>query len=97
MNGADDDIYVMTNAYWEELQFRIQEGTAQDWVRIVDTSLLTPDNFAELGVPLKHATSRRFMRGTSGRYAKAEGLFSPWAMGEFGRNLGAKSPFIQPQ
>lgn len=53
MNGADDDIYVMTNAYWEEPQFRIQEGTPQDWVRIVDTSLLTPDDFAELGVPLK--------------------------------------------
>jgi isoamylase len=53
---ADDDIYVMTNAYWEELQFRIQEGTPQDWVRIVDTSLPTPDDFAELGVPLKHGT-----------------------------------------
>ena len=53
---ADDDIYVMINAYWEELQFRIQEGTPQDWVRIVDTSLPTPDDFAELGVPLRHAT-----------------------------------------
>jgi len=53
---ADDDIYVMINAYWEELQFRIQEGTPQDWVRVVDTSLPTPDDFAELGVPLKHAT-----------------------------------------
>jgi isoamylase len=53
---ADDDIYVMINAYWEELQFRIQEGTPQDWVRIVDTSLLSPDDFAELGVPLKRAT-----------------------------------------
>ena len=53
---ADDDIYVMINAYWEELLFRIQEGTPQDWVRIVDTSLPSPDDFAELGVPLKHAT-----------------------------------------
>ncbi|MGB0036813.1 MAG: isoamylase [Candidatus Acidiferrales bacterium] len=53
---ADDDIYVMINAYWQELQFQIQEGTPQDWVRIVDTSLPTPDDFAELGVPLKHAT-----------------------------------------
>jgi isoamylase len=49
---------VMTNAYWEEVPFRIQEGTPQDWVRIVDTSLPTPDDFAELGVPLKHATYR---------------------------------------
>ena len=53
---ADDDIYVMINSYWEELQFRIQEGTPQDWLRIVDTSLPTPDDFAEPGVPLKHAT-----------------------------------------
>jgi isoamylase len=53
---ADDDIYVMINAYWQELQFQIQEGTPQDWVRIVDTSLPTLDDFAELGVPLKHAT-----------------------------------------
>ncbi len=53
---ADDDIYVMINAYWEELQFRIQEGTLQDWVRIVDTSLPSPDDFAELAVPLKHVT-----------------------------------------
>jgi glycogen operon protein len=53
---ADDDIYVMINAYWEELQFRIQEGTLQDWVRIVDTSLPSPEDFAELGVLLKHAT-----------------------------------------
>ena len=53
---ADDDIYVMINAYWEALQFRVQEGALQDWVRIVDTSLPSPDDFAELGVPLKHAT-----------------------------------------
>ena len=53
---ADDDIYVMINGYWEELQFQIQEGTPQDWVRILDTSLPTPDDFAELSVPLKYAT-----------------------------------------
>jgi isoamylase len=53
---ADDDIYVMINAFWEELQFGIQEGTPQDWVRIVDTSLPTPNDFAEPGVPLKQAT-----------------------------------------
>jgi glycogen operon protein len=59
LNGAsqaDDDIYVMINAYWQELQFQIQEGTPPDWARIVDTSLSSPDDFAELGVPLKHAT-----------------------------------------
>jgi len=36
---ADDDIYAMINAYWEELEFNVQEGTAQEWKRIVDTAL----------------------------------------------------------
>jgi glycogen operon protein len=49
---ADDDIYVMINEYWEELQFQIQEGAPQDWLRIVDTSLPTPDDFSEHGLPL---------------------------------------------
>lgn len=47
-----DDIYVMINAYWQELQFQIQEGAPQDWVRIVDTSLPSPDDFPESPRPL---------------------------------------------
>jgi isoamylase len=42
----------MINEYWEELQFQIQEGAPQDWLRIVDTSLPTPDDFSEHGLPL---------------------------------------------
>ena len=34
----DRDIYAMINAYWENLNFRIQEGEAKDWVRVVHTS-----------------------------------------------------------
>ncbi len=52
LHGAsqnDDDIYVMINAYWEELEFHIQEGTAQEWLRVVDTALTSPDDFAERG------------------------------------------------
>jgi isoamylase len=52
---ADDDIYVMINAYWEELQFQIQEGTPQDWVRFVDTGLPSPDDFSEPGSPLQRS------------------------------------------
>lgn len=48
----DDDIYVMINAYWRELEFEVREGTARDWKRIVDTALPCPDDFSELGVPL---------------------------------------------
>jgi glycogen operon protein len=61
LHGAsegDDDIYVMINAYWQELPFQIQDGTPQDWVRIVDTALPTPDDFSELGAVLGDSTYR---------------------------------------
>jgi isoamylase len=59
LNGAsqgDDDIYVMINAYWQELQFQIQEGAPEDWVRIVDTALPATDDFSEAGLPLQQTT-----------------------------------------
>jgi glycogen operon protein len=49
----DDDVYVMINAYWGELEFHIQEGAAQDWVRIVDTALPSPNDFSEGGDALR--------------------------------------------
>jgi glycogen operon protein len=59
LHGAsqdDDDIYVMINAYWKKLEFQIQEGTAQEWMRIVDTALASPDDFSERGEPLQALT-----------------------------------------
>jgi len=59
LHGAsqgDDDIYVMVNAYWEGLEFQIQEGTAQEWMRIVDTALPSPGDFSERGDPLMAAS-----------------------------------------
>jgi isoamylase len=56
LHGAsqgDDDIYVMINAYWEELEFHVQEGNAQEWKRIVDTSLPSPEDFSDDGIPLE--------------------------------------------
>ena len=52
---SDDDIYVMINAYWEPLQFQIQEGTPEDWARIVDTDQPSPDDFTKQGLPLQHS------------------------------------------
>ena len=51
----DVDIYVMINAYWEELTFQIQEGTTKAWRRVVDTSLESPHDFLEPGneIPLQ--------------------------------------------
>jgi isoamylase len=59
LHGAsqgDDDIYVMINAFWEELEFHVQEGTAQEWKRIVDTALPSPDDFSDHGSPLERMT-----------------------------------------
>jgi glycogen operon protein len=58
LHGAsqgDDDIYVMINAYWQELQFQIQEGTPADWLRVVDTDLPSPNDFSECGLPLQQS------------------------------------------
>ena len=58
LNGAsqdDDDIYVMINSYWEELEFHVQDGMPQEWERVVDTSLPSPDDFLVQGLPLHRA------------------------------------------
>jgi len=58
LHGAsqgDDDLYVMINGYWEPLNFELQ-GTAQEWKRIVNTGLPSPDDFFEAGLPLERAT-----------------------------------------
>ena len=50
LHGAslgDADIYVMINSYWKGLLFRLQEGVPNDWVRVADTSLPSPQDFAE--------------------------------------------------
>jgi isoamylase len=55
LHGAsqdDDDLYVMINAYWEKLEFQVQEGTAQEWRRIVDTALPSPEDFSDGDAPL---------------------------------------------
>lgn len=53
LHGAsqgDDDLYVMINAYWEDLDFRVQEGAAAGlWRRVVDTSFGSPFDFLEAG------------------------------------------------
>jgi isoamylase len=52
LHGAsqwDDDLYVMINAYWEDLDFEVQEGTTAEWRRVADTSLDSPLDFLESG------------------------------------------------
>jgi isoamylase len=52
---GDDDIYVMINAYWQPLQFEIQEGAHQDWVRVLDTDLPSPFDFLERVSPIQQS------------------------------------------
>ena len=52
LSGAqfgESDLYVMINAHDQTLCFRIQEGGTADWLRVVDTSLRSPDDIAEKG------------------------------------------------
>ncbi len=46
---GDNDLYVMINACWEDTEFTIQQGQAEQWRRIVDTSLASPDDIEETG------------------------------------------------
>jgi isoamylase len=45
----DRDIYVMINAFWEPLNFQIQEGHASQWMRVVDTGMPSPFDLLESG------------------------------------------------
>ena len=52
LHGAsqqDNDLYVMINAYWQDLDFLVQEATAAEWRRVVDTGLASPLDFLEPG------------------------------------------------
>jgi glycogen operon protein len=48
----DQDLYVMINAYWEDLTFNIQEGAASSWRTVVDTNKPSPNDFLETSPPL---------------------------------------------
>jgi isoamylase len=46
-SARDQDIYVMINAYWEDLNFRIHEGEASDWMLAADTGQPSPLDLPE--------------------------------------------------
>jgi isoamylase len=49
VSEQDQDIYVMVNAYWGPLGFRIQAGAPNEWKRVIDTALQSPLDFFEPG------------------------------------------------
>jgi glycogen operon protein len=60
---GDTDLYVMINAWWEDLEFEIQaEGS---WLRVVDTSLASPDEIADAGKEMPVGSERYSVRARS--------------------------------
>jgi isoamylase len=52
LHGAlvyDKDIYVMINAFSDDLVFTVQEGMAWEWKLVIDTAKAGPLDFAEPG------------------------------------------------
>ncbi|HRZ86499.1 MAG TPA: isoamylase [bacterium] len=46
---GDGDIYVMINAFWEDVDFTVQEGKPGEWSQAVDTAMASPDDICETG------------------------------------------------
>ncbi|HXJ57545.1 MAG TPA: isoamylase [Verrucomicrobiae bacterium] len=46
---GDDDLYVMINSSWEDQLFTVQEGQPSNWLRVVDTAQLSPEDIKEPG------------------------------------------------
>jgi isoamylase len=62
LDGArenDDDFYVMVNAFWEPLEYHIQEPG--DWFRLVDTDLPSPEDILAQGDEIELHSNRYTM------------------------------------
>jgi isoamylase len=53
LHSQDDDLYVMINAYWQDLEFKVQEESP-GWLRVIDTGLASPEDISPPGeeIPL---------------------------------------------
>ena len=59
LNGesqGDVDLYVMINAWWKPLEFGIHKGSPKEWLRVVDTSLASPEDVSEPGSEVRLAS-----------------------------------------
>jgi len=52
-NASDDDLFLIANAYWEALTFELPRSDCQPWVRVLDTSLPSPNDIAEINKEVK--------------------------------------------
>lgn len=68
LSGAavgDSDFYVIANAFWQDLTFRIQEGTPGQWQRVIDTAKASPEDIAEPGAEPLVTTDSYLVEGRS--------------------------------
>ncbi|UFS69942.1 isoamylase [Geomonas sp. RF6] len=61
----DCDIYVMINAYWEDLPFIVQEKKPGEWRRVVDTSLPSPEDIVDQNGPTVLSSRKYLVRARS--------------------------------
>jgi glycogen operon protein len=62
---GDDDLYVMINGSMEDRGFSIQDGRFEDWSRVVDTALPSPDDIREPGEEIHLSAQDYEVRGRS--------------------------------
>jgi isoamylase len=48
-NGQREDLHFIASAYWKELEFELPQIGEQEWFRLADTSLPSPQDIAEDG------------------------------------------------
>ena len=61
----DVDLYVMINAWWDDLAFSIQERPSTAWRRVLDTSRPSPQDICEPGSELSMSSDQYLVRGRS--------------------------------
>ncbi len=64
-NGLDHDIYLIVNAYWEGLKFKLPKlRNEKKWYRFVDTMLNPPDDVTEVDNEIFCTNQRSYKVGT---------------------------------
>lgn len=65
LSHDDRDIYVMINAYWNDLNFTIQEGKPSEWLCVADTAMPSPADFCDAGEERRINTSSYVVKARS--------------------------------
>jgi glycogen operon protein len=64
-SGAEEDIHVMMNMYWEPLEFEVPQIKNRNWYRVVDTFLPALEDIAEKGEEVRINGNKYLVSGRS--------------------------------